>query len=481
LTTDDYVLPLPVAEAATSFVRATIDLLRATGSVPQAVPDWPGRWSTAGGSFFVVQPTFRLVAPLPLTGPNSPLRKLPEFADLRTAFESDMWLRNYVDNLVGAMRTSRSRVEFDVLVAEGLVQPLLRQCPDYRVRIDALDGVIADLARELMPREVTLLRAVPLMGFEASRESVLGDNVIVRRLSDDEVGHLLDFGLIRNRQSGPHGVHVEEFDRWAVCDTRPTPRAFGEFDLTTPGQDPVDLSEVADLFRSAARLAVGGAIGRGQSLTLSSGLFGMSRGLSHENRHVVVPPEGCRPAVVRNPATERAVVSTFWLATRHGDTGDDSLVTSIRRFVDARLRHDMVDVLVDLMVALESLLIRDSRHTEIGFRLSLGAALRCRVSEHSPSTIRRFVSRTYDLRSRVVHGAAQMRKLRRIDGSLGTIEQVVDDLELVVAAGLGAAMESIVAGRPSELAWEGALNRLLDDGTDATTDDALGADAVRQE
>ena len=98
----------------------------------------------------------------------------------------------------------------------------------------------------------------------------------------------------------------------------------------------------------------------------------------------------------------------------------DRLRVPIKRLVKESIHHDLVDVIIDLGIALESIYLEDSTRDEITFRLSLNAALFLETEPAKRRELMDRVKRFYSCRSKAVHqgvlkesnGVNSPRKLR---------------------------------------------------------------------
>ena len=105
---------------------------------------------------------------------------------------------------------------------------------------------------------------------------------------------------------------------------------------------------------------------------------------------------------------EIKLLSELWLFVRsHKSTRvGRRVVNAVRRIHYSETRTKVDDMLIDLMIAAESLYLDDSKNGELKFRLSLNAARWDGGSLDSQKDVFNLMKVAYDLRSKVVHGSS---------------------------------------------------------------------------
>ena len=175
---------------------------------------------------------------------------------------------------------------------------------------------------------------------------------------------------------------------------------------------------------------VGGTIDRGSAFAIHDTSSPRGSGEFGDRRLIGVRS---RPAVIGQAAVEQVVGLYRQLGLPTIAEAHD-LELPLRRFRDARLRPDMSDVLVDLMIAAEGLLAPEE-HRGLAKALAREAAAHCALDGVAQSSVSAFMQSAYGARSSIVHGDIP-KVLLGLDGRPAGIERVVDDVERVVQAGL---------------------------------------------
>jgi hypothetical protein len=450
-------LPHEIAQALRDFVEAALQAMRATGRTPvTVVSPWVRQWRRSGNpAFFMPEPMPRLELPLRLAGTDGPLQQLRDYARARELFLRDPWLTNYVGGLVGTA-SHRVRVDFDMLLDEHLLIPVVQEVGELRFDERAFVLVLNQFAAELLRPDLTSLSVVPISGLTFDTPIELGDGIIVRKLEEAELSELLDLGVLPD-QSDRFGRYLAESDQSALCLVEREALVIEDQSDVVPAHR--NLATPADDFCMAVRLIIGGAIDRGPYIYLAHGLFGQSTGASYEQRRRP-SAVGAMPAVIRDDR-DRVQITELYARLRGLDNQiPPSLSIALQRFRDARLRPDDTDVLLDLMIAAEALLV--GSEGSITTRIALGAAVWCELPDVPRSAVRRFMTRAYRARSRLVHGQAlQPEVLRDLHDEPCDRSVLIDDVEGVVRAGLVRAVETGASFRSSS-SWEPLLAAQLD-------------------
>jgi hypothetical protein len=100
---------------------------------------------------------------------------------------------------------------------------------------------------------------------------------------------------------------------------------------------------------------------------------------------------------------------------------------AIRRFNYAYEKEQLEDKLIDYMIALEALFLKEDENTELKYRLTLRTALFIGSQKEEINQIREVINKAYDIRSKIVHGSGiiKPKELMGIQELTPTIEEYI--------------------------------------------------------
>lgn len=394
-------------------------------------------------AYFWRQPLSHTVPPLTVGATDGPLRQTSEYAALREAFQANPWLARHVDQLVGS-RAARSAIDLDSLL-DDVLSSLIEAAPSYEFDGNAFDHAGERLSAIFMTTEIETRRGVVLSGLALNDPIDLGDGLGVRTLTENEIGFLLDVGLMPGHADSS-GWTVAETDQVALCERLLEHKQFGE--QCDPPSPRRDLEECAERFRTAVRLATGGTIDQGCAFEIRDTFSDPPRSGAFGNRRLV--GVSSRPAIVGQ--AEVAQVIDLYHLLDHPDLANTRLLQiPLRRFRDAPLRPDPADTLVDLIIAADGLLLRGKRD-KLRHTLARRAAAWCALDDVSPSQVGDFMKTAYSTRSALVHGSEPDRP-RGLKGEDTDLDSVVAGVEKVLRAGLVRALQEVATHGSLHL-WE---------------------------
>lgn len=327
---------------------------------------------------------------------------------------------------------------------------LRETCSELLPRISLYDSSNARLENEISQKErvaqfiqsinsdsSTVTTVWPIWGLTPDQDIQLDEHTTFRELTTDEKLNCLNMQIIAMR----YDEVVPDAARWfGLCHQQTVKKSFGgdwSPDVAAMIQHTAALDQAFEDFFAVALLATdramfhAGGIAVAPRLQLQSlwgtGVSGIGAAGGTGLRFLINDPSTATTAetaqilqrlwtFVRNPGRSRFAKRT---------------VTAIRRLFYAETRNRPADTLVDLMIACEALYL-DTDKDELKFRLSLNAALW--ADGVNKRAVLADVRKAYDLRSKIVHGAAvdpekikeavtKMRPLLRI-GILKACEQL---------------------------------------------------------
>jgi Apea-like HEPN len=217
-------------------------------------------------------------------------------------------------------------------------------------------------------------------------------------------------------------VLVPDNWKWVVSIEQTFPKQFGETSTAAPDIPAID--QAAEFLISAVSLQTHSPVTRGPTISLESVRWTVRNAGGSYGRGSVVT------YVLDGPVGNDLDVAS--LATDWQSLSDSfpEIRSACRRNADSRIRTNDEDAIVDLLVALEMVLVHGARN-EITFRLSLHGALLMSGNENA-AYIQSFLSGAFGARSKIVHGSTGSLKLKRINGAPATMAEFRSDLEMVV-------------------------------------------------
>lgn len=337
------------------------------------------------------------------------------------------------------------------------------------------EQLYVEVEHALLSTTIDQIYWIPMLGLEGEFESMpLGQSVVLRRMSDDELGALVDLNAlpvhhVENRYVT--GIQIPHHLRWAVVKETKIPRIFeesppdGKIHTRTGIPKDIDMVDIAERVATALRLVAGGAVTYGGLATMRKrGLIRTSGGYSMLSRPVLLPPQTSRCTL---SSTDTGQVLELFEALGHANLRNDRRIgLAGKRIRDATLRLDPEDGLIDCMIAAEAIFLSDSSsdRTELGYRLTLRAGLfLAPESELKPSEIQAFLRRCYKARSHLVHGSHPKEKdLVDPRGRRVTLVEFCQVLETLVRHALRKMIQLQATRGDSAYKWEEMITATID-------------------
>jgi hypothetical protein len=461
-------------DAFAALVREALETRRRHYGEPIVIegPSLGVEWSRADQMRFV-RATRMTYTGLPQGPRYRNVDQLDSYQPLRAALEADPWIGGQFDKLVGSA-FHRSRMQLELIVAIDLLEPLIVHTGSFEFDEDRFEELYDRIEADLLSDRVIHVTWVPLLGIDPTAEVSrieLGDGWELRPMTDHELSLSIDFGTVPNRPETPPIMEarwVSLFDQWALAKEWSLPKAIGdEYAAEEDFGAVMGLGAVAVLAErlvTALRVVAGGVVCAGAAAQSDKPTIHGGRGGSY-SRRFVARPQDAAPCVL--DASKVSVVQDLWnqLAVP-GVEADKALGIALRRLRDAPLRPGFEDRLIDLIIAAEALFLTDAGNAEdrgeLSYRLALRAALFISDPPRSRSQILTFFRRAYRARSAVVHGS-QPRRLRNLEGSNASAENVVEDLERLMRLALHQAVNIKGGSQASTLYdWDALITSTLD-------------------
>ena len=319
-----------------------------------------------------------------------------------------------------------------------VISTVASDCLAWRLLGDAL---------ELSPTEaVSRMRAVisqttdeftgllPLVGLRLDgleRVQLAGD-VEIGSMTDDEIVAFLELGQLGDHPSLPGYAYVEH----AVCAraTRSAPRVVNLEEF--PGGDARTAAHSAvQSVLDTLRLYRTGVIGSPGYLEVHpDSLFG-GAGKTFVRYELPLRAQHASSTLSPDDVEPLSRIVELIQAARSGAHGK-AIDLAIRRFGYAHQRSRDEDVVLDLMIALEGLVLDSSGapkdRGELSFRVALGSCWLLR-SQLDPKSVFRFVQKAYVVRSAIAHGGEpDPPDVRDLDGNRVELRAFADAFQDVV-------------------------------------------------
>ena len=291
----------------------------------------------------------------------------------------------------------------------------------------------------------------PLPRFVAPFPVTISENILIDRLTDEEVNRCVRAGILRS-------VHDEWIDGASAVGIRFTTRIekvvgkadpvskTGSFGRRCSGDAPTIADDVLTALRlfKQGRVQCPGTVSGVQAWFLGAALsFGsrVSDPVSFNNYEL---GEG-----------EVEGLQNLWRDLTDGRLeGRRFFDMALRRFNIAFERRQPDDQIVDLMIAAESLFLDRSNRGEQRFRLALRAAKFVESPRYDPRQVFALMREAYDRRSDLVHGGF-IKKVKLPDKPDATLHDLVLASEEILRLGIWKALADPEVGR--EGYWEDLL------------------------
>ncbi len=297
----------------------------------------------------------------------------------------------------------------------------------------------------------------PLPGFAAPFPVNISPNIVIDRLTDEEVTRCVRVGIL-----GPLSPDFELiFEDSAVglrC-TESMEKVVGKADLVSDTgsfgrRGPVDAITIVDDVLTALRLFKQGRV---QCPGEVSGVKAWLLSAGHSYRI-----RASHPLISSNYELRDMEVEEFqkmWSDLTGGELERRRfLAMALRRFNMAFERQQLDDRIVDLMIAAESLFLNDSgdprERGEQRFRLAIRAAKFVEYPRYVPRQVFDLMRKAYNIRSEIVHGSS-IKKTNLPDMPDAKLNDFVLACEELMRLGIRKALIDPQVGRTRY--WEGLL------------------------
>lgn len=434
---------------ARPFVKAVFAVLAERAPTYSDTTDGFGRWTSRTDTDFVLEP--RSVTADEACLERELIFDFPGVAErvaFRAAVAADTRLAPLLDKVVGSP-LSASRVDVDGL-ERGLLWSVFRAAGSLRYAAKAFEVGYDDWLAAALAREVRLTVLVPLSAITVVGEIDLGDGITIGQLSDEEVESLLGARLVPDVFG--FGNFVNVLSRAALrteLAMERTVRTGTDEDGLRAMEHQTRASDTLLEVIEALRVYKKGRVGH-------TGVAMRSR-----DGHLWTVPVSSGaarapgPAMIIDAASEGKDIVRFW---KHFRTArcTRAIDAAVRRFSYAGDRTRRDDQIVDLVAALEALLLSEiDNRTELKFRTSLRGALFIEGVGLTRRDVQKQLRRAYNVRSSVAHGDdARKGDLKSATDEQLTLDQFVAETEDLVRVAVRRAIDCVGSGAPWPPDWD---------------------------
>ncbi len=350
--------------------------------------------------------------------------------------QAQLNLEQIVRSLVGGMFSEDGRFEF--------------QEDRFRKKCDLIAGYV-------LATTFDYVTVAPLPGFDAPFPVKISDNIMIDRLTDEEVGRCVQVGILR--PLSPNFEVIFEDSAVGIRCTTNTKKVIGEANPVSESgsfgrRSLVDATTIVDDVLTALRLFKQGRV---QCTGEVSGVKAWLLSAGHSFRFRAWQPPISSDYELLDPELEE--IQKLWATLTDGRLEKRRfLAMALRRFNMAFERRQLDDRIVDLMIAAESLFLNDSgdpsARGELRFRLATRAANFVECPRYAPRQMFDLMRKAYDIRSQVVHGGS-IKNTNLPDNPTATLGEFVLAFADVMRLGLRRALIDPQVGRTGY--WEDLL------------------------
>lgn len=361
------------------------------------------------------------------------LHQLTEHRALLEALCDDPELAALVGGYVGAAGTT---VQVEV---RNLTDRLVWDCARARFSLDDFDLRFDEWDAQLRAREVELVSLVPLLGFKAPGRVVLDSEITIEPLSDAETCYLLGLGVrLSVFNQGGDRLHWHSAPPFAVRIVRRVPRVLGSPSEPPSNPDPwLGPALRAEAVLTALRLYLGGTLSpSGQATRHTSWPF---EGNTHVGQLWEFPVSARHQGLGYELSEQDARLLPAFFASFERAIADGRVAQATRRFAYAADRIRLEDRILDVMIALEGLLLPIKGEKIVSRFVKRGTHLAQTSGLHG--SLKKFLNNAYDVRSSVAHGSRiDQNRVRNLAGKKCSLQEFARVLDGVARSMLRAAI-----------------------------------------
>jgi Apea-like HEPN len=353
--------------------------------------------------------------------------------------------------------------EVPAFLEDELLVPLIMEGRSFNLTDRAIKKRCLVIDKSLIRFRLKHHAFVPLQNFISRTDFIqLDEDLVVRRLSDDEITRAFTFGVVKANHTPAGETFLSDAYQWALTWQSITTIEDEDFqtgawqELLSHAQGSPSMSSLGERLVAALRVIEDGSMSVGEpvhGLTSVAGPWSWREGGNYPALHTTAST----PMLI----LEEASVSSLKQVWRDLSIKavEQRLRLALSRFGLSTTRSTVEDALVDLVIAAEAL-FGTGATTEITHRVSLNAALFVESPELSRSEVRRFFREVYRMRSAIVHGDKIKPVQMNTRGAM-TPDSVAKQLRALMKAALRKAISELHSG-DRKLDWDAQLDSFLD-------------------
>ena len=407
--------------------------------------EWLAEWTPSRGAFGLTNRRLRRFE----TCLRSELHRLPETPRtkrFRAALHKDARIAPLIGQLVGTP-TNATLLEEDSF-ERSLTWHVARACEGFGFDPEAFDRAYGEWLAEYTAKTRRVRFLAMLHPFTFGGCLDLGHGILIDQLTDDEVSGCLKMGAIESVFAGTGRAMI--LSRTAVRIEWNEPHGlYDEFvddDRAVAFKSETDARETAERVVEALRVYQPGGVAVHGTLTVR-GDGSLQGG----------PVKAARPrgTTMSLDARQARRFADFWPS--YLNAGKQKAVGfALRRFAFAGERSRSDDAIVDLVAALEGLLLSDNpRAGEFQFRTSVRGAQFTKHRGYSRQQVYGQLKRAYTVRSQVAHGKTPTKTdLRGANGEPLDLDAFVAEIESLARATMKDAVDRIASGNGWPPDWD---------------------------
>ena len=373
----------------------------------------------------------------------------PAWRSLEPYIAEDELFKKYSSRLVGSpygVRRAFTIQELCKLLLPHLVQV------DTGVKVDTeIDAVTAvkKFLGILASNTLDEITIWPVGGVNVPQSVKLDESTEFRELSTEEKLKCLRFGMIQGFDSGRI---APEHSRWyGLVHTEVHPKVFESMDAP-----PHDMTErwhrremLLEHLLASLTIITGHRVSHAGGHSVAPSVrFGVSIPVGMTGVATSGPNFGFLSAATNPLLTAQQIkeLQSYWNLLKPSglSTFQKRLLNALHRYYFAQTRAKLEDMLVDLMIAAESLFL-DTDKNELTYRLSLNAAIWAEGDTAKKMEILNLFKKAYGLRSSVVHGNSV---------SHASLQEPLENVRLAMASAIQKAFNFTINNPGAKPEWD---------------------------
>lgn len=330
--------------------------------------------------------------------------ELDSFKAAEAQFLTDAIWGSQVNKLIGNIM-GRRRLELHQLLL-GIPAYTLRKSDSVEFSERYFNEQVGKFESFFMTQIFEHKRITPVYGLSITTNFMLTETISIEPLTNEDVIEFLDLGLISSQfSSSSFGDFIHQVPRTAIISRFSLPKVVGEDNLDadvmttlndTTNSIYLNETKVIDLLTLILNVAVTPAA---SIMKCVDSMIGTRQLQAYNAINAWTLPKVALEENAQN------MLLTLWpMLGENSPKSRHFLTIAVRRYSLAISRQALDDKLIDLMICAEALFLRTDQN-ELSFQLAYKAALLLGENSEHKKEIFEFMKSTYNIRSKVVHGA----------------------------------------------------------------------------